>query len=212
MAVVGVAVLLVAISLFFGASGTVIQTIATAGIAPYTNYTHEIPVTLVKSATFSLNWTGSASVQVFLYVAGVCGNGSGEYVCGEGGPVAHWWSATGTWTWSGAATEPWLIVVYNVNGTTVSFSGSMVETYPAKGTFTDGIGLLVLILASVVLLGIGSLAVFLGLFLRGGVYGRSQPPPVGQPDSAILPPPGDDGSDADWDDDRPPPPGQGENP
>lgn len=185
VALVGAGVLLVAISLSSGTSGSIVEGVSAPMIAGNTNYTHVIPSSPQKSAAVIFAWSSTRSVQVYLYVAGGCPNGTLGYVCPDGNPLQHWWSDTGTWTWAGSVSEPWLLIVVNPNASDASLNGTLVESYPAPNSFSSGVNFFVLLIGSVLLIGIGALALFLGLFLRGGVYGP-RPPPVGQPDSAIL--------------------------
>ena len=195
VALVGAGVLLVAISLSSGTSGSIVEGVSAPVIAANTNYTHVIPSSPQKSAAVIFAWSSTRSVQVSLYVAGGCPTQTVGYVCPSGGALKHWWSETGTWSWSGAVTEPWLLIVVNPNSTAAALNGTLVESYPAPTSFSSGINLVVLLVGSILLIGIGALALFLGLFLRGGVY-QPRPEPVGQPDSSILD--HDDLDDDDW--------------
>jgi len=195
VALVGAGVLLVAISLSSGTSGSIVEGVSAPVIAANTNYTHVIPSSPQRSAAVIFAWSSTRSVQVSLYVAGGCPNQTVGYVCPSGGALKHWWSETGTWSWSGAVTEPWLLIVVNPNSTAAALNGTLVESYPAPTSFSSGINLVVLLVGSILLIGIGALALFLGLFLRGGVY-QPRPEPVGQPDSSILD--HDDLDDDDW--------------
>jgi hypothetical protein len=198
VALIGVGVLLVAFSLSSGTSGSIVEGVSAPHIAPATNYTHVIPSSPQKSANVLFDWSSTRSVQVALYVAGGCPNNTVGYVCPAGKALKTWWSDSGGWSYTGAVSEPWLLVVVNPNSTAASMNGTLVESYPAMSTFGGGINLLILVVGSVVLIGIGALALFLGLFLRGGVYGP-KPDPVGQPDSAILD--REDLDDEEWEND-----------
>ncbi len=203
VALVGAGVLLVAFSLSSGTSGSIVEQVGAASIAGNTNYTHVIPSSPQKSADVIFAWSSTRSVQVYLYVAGGCPNDTLGYVCPNGPALQHWWSAGGTWKWSGAVSEPWLLIVVNPNSTDAAVNGTLVESYPALTSFSNGVDLLVLLVGSVLLIGIGALALFLGLFLRGGVY-APRPDPVGSPDSAILD--REDLDDEEWESGSPPGP------
>jgi hypothetical protein len=195
VALVGAGVLLVAITLSSGSYGSIVEGVSAPLIKANTTYAHVIPSALQKSAAVVFVWSATRSVQVSLYVAGACANQTPDYVCPSGNPLGHWWSTTGTVSWTGAVTEPWVLIVANPNATDAALNGTLVESYPAPTSFSSGINLIILILGSFTLIGIGALALFLGLFLRGGVY-QPRPPPVGQPDSSLLDP--DDLDDEDW--------------
>jgi hypothetical protein len=201
VALIGVGVLLVAVSLSSGTSGSIVEGVSAPLILPNTNYTHVIPSSPQKSANVVFDWSATHPVQVALYVAGACANNTPNYVC-PSGPALYMKSGTsGGWPYTGSVSEPYLLVVQNPNGVPAALNGTLVESYPASSTFGSGVNLIVLVAGSVVLIGIGSLALFLGLFLRGGVYGP-KPEPVGQPDSAILDP--DDLDDEGWETDPTP--------
>jgi hypothetical protein len=195
VALVGVGVLLVAISLSSGTSGSIIEGVSAPSIAGDTNYTHVIPSSPQKSASVVFAWSSTRSVQVYLYVAGACPNMTVGYVCPSGNALKQWWSDTGTWTYVGAVSEPWLLLAVNPNATVASLNGTLVESFPAPSSFSGGFNLFVLLIGSVLLIGIGALSLFLGLFLRGGVY-QPKPAPVGPPDAGILD--HDDFEDEDW--------------
>lgn len=195
VALVGAGVLLVAISLSSGISGSIVEGVSAPIIAANSNYYHVIPSSPQKSAAVIFAWSSTRSVQVSLYVAGGCPNGTLDYVCPNGNALAHWWSDTGTWSWTGSVSEPWILAVDNPNSSVASLNGTLVESYPAPNAFSSGINFVVLLVGSILLIGIGALALFLGLFLRGGIY-QPKPTPVGQPDSGILD--RDDLDDEDW--------------
>jgi hypothetical protein len=202
VALIGVGVLLVAFSLSSGPTGSIVEGVNAPHIAADSNYTHVIPTSPQKSANVVYVWSSTKSVEVYLYVAAGCPNNTAGYVCPGGPPVMSWWSTTGAWSWTGSVSEPWLLVVVNPNSTVASYNGTMVESFPATSTYGSGFNLFVLLIGSIVLIAIGALALFLGLFLRGGVYGPKRDP-VGQPDSALLRPDADEFDDEVWDDGSP---------
>jgi hypothetical protein len=203
VALIGVGVLLVAFSVSSGSTGTIIESVNAPDIAANTNYTHVIPSSPQRSASVVYTWSSSRSVQVYLYVAAGCPNNTVGYVCPGGPPLKTWWGTSGTWKWTGSVSEPYLLIVLNPNATDSSYTGALVESFPATSTFGSGVNLLILLIGSVVLIGFGAVAVFLGMFLRGGVYGAPRTP-VGPPDAAVLRQPGRDLDDEEWEDEPPP--------
>jgi hypothetical protein len=195
VALVGAGVLLVAIGLSSGTYGSIVEGVSAPLIKANTTYAHVIPSAIEKSAAVVFVWSSTRSVQVSLYVAGACANQTPDYVCPSGNPLGHWWSSTGTLSWTGSVSEPWVLLVVNPNSTDTALNGTLVESYPAPSSFSSGLNLIILIVGSLTLIGIGALALFLGLFLRGGVY-QPRPDPVGQPDSATLD--REDLDDEDW--------------
>jgi hypothetical protein len=119
-----------------------------------------------SDATFTLRWTSTAPIAVELNA----GNCSALAVgCDE--PVLHNWSSarSGTFTIDGTIDADYVLawttapsVVATVNSTAVA------QWYVAThATLTD----LIAEVASGLLAGVGAVAVFLGLFLRGGYRG-----------------------------------------
>jgi hypothetical protein len=199
VALIGVGVLLVAFSFSSVPSGSIVEGVSSAHIGGGTNYMAVIPASIQRSASVVYAWSSTRSLEVYLYVAAECPNMTAGSVCPAGPALKMWWADTGVWSWTGAVTGPWLLLVVNPNSTEASYNSTLVESYPAGGGFGSGWNLFVLLIGSTVLIGIGALALFLGLFLRGGVYGPPRPP-VGQPDAALLQPDPDELDDETWDD------------
>ncbi|HXW67409.1 MAG TPA: hypothetical protein VEL82_06000 [Thermoplasmata archaeon] len=191
--VVGIGVLVAAFSITPGPSGSTLQHVSVPDLGAHQLSVQVISSALVSSASVVFSWSANQSLQVAIYVGAPCSPGNAT-LCPSGPAQAVWWSTTGGWTYTGAVTNPWLLKVYNPNATVAIFNATLVESYPATGSSGPAWTLLVLLLGSLFLLGIGALALFLGLFLRGGVYGGGRPP-VPPPDAGIL----DDGLDDDLD-------------
>ncbi len=198
VALVGVAVLLIAFGVSSQTTGSIVEGVGSPAILANDNYTHVIPVSPQRSANVEYAWSASKSVRVFLYQAAGCANNTPGYVC-PGPELKSWWTDTGIYTYTGSVSEPFLLIVQNVNSTTVLYNGTLVESYPAMSSLGSGWELFVILVGSVILIGFGAIAVFLGVFLRGGVYGPP-PQPIGQPDSALLGRGSDDLDDDGWDD------------
>ena len=206
IALIGVAVLLVAFSLSSGTSGSVVENVRVPAIGGHTTYADVIPASLVSSASVVFAWASTQSVEVALYDAVPCANATGS-LCPGSTAIASWWSTSGVASWTGAVTNPWYLEVVNPNASVAAYNGTLAESYPAP-TMGGDLPLVVLLLGAVALMGIGALALFLGMFLRGGVYEPARPP-VPPPDSALFGPmegdedhddleePTDDGFDGD---------------
>jgi hypothetical protein len=203
VALIGVGVLIAAFGASPGPSVAIVQSVDAPLIMPGSEYQHVVPSSLQKTASVVYAWSSTRSVKVFLYVAGSCANQTPGYVCPAGPALMSWWDTSGVYSYTAAVVAPWLVIVDNVNGTDVAYNGTLVETYVAPPAFGAGWNVYVLIAGSIVLIGIGAVALFLGLFLRGGVYGP-RPPPQGQPDAALLHRSPDNLEDDGWDDDPPP--------
>jgi hypothetical protein len=133
-------------------------------------------VTVVNStsANFVLSWTSTAPLNVTLFQGVACSSASG--FCTSGPPLASWPSNTsGGWLHSGTVVNPYLLDVDNHQSSNVSLAGSLAESYP-DGTGPAPTSTVVTLLAGgVLLVVIGGLALFLGLFLRSGVYAEPEP-------------------------------------
>lgn len=127
-----------------------------------------LPGTTATEATFSVSWQSSVPTQVWLYSVPGCTRAS--LACATGSAVEHWSAATaGNWTSDSDLVFPYL-VVWNTSSPTPG-----VWQLSAAETVTTSLALplwetVVIIAAGAALALVGGVAVFLGLFLRGGVY------------------------------------------
>ncbi|MGA9840358.1 MAG: hypothetical protein WBF81_09795 [Thermoplasmata archaeon] len=208
IAVIGVGVLVASLSLMSGVAVTQTSDAAVPNVPPHSSYTLLVSGVNQSSATTNLVWASSQYLQVALYAPGPCAAGAG--ICPNGPPIATWWNDSGTWSESGRASFPLILNLTNPNASRASFTATVVETYtPGASSTLPWLQYLPLIGAGV-LVAIGGLAVFLGLFLRSGVYGRGGATvPPGDLDEDFDDPYPD--SDIDGPPDREEPPG-GEEP
>jgi hypothetical protein len=208
VAVVGVGVLVVAFTLSSGNTGSTVHNVDVPSIAAHSTYNATIPSTSESSASIAFAWASTESVRVAFYEAGPCGNGTGDR-CPSGAPLASWWSRSGVLSWSGDVARPWFLTVTEPNGTATSFNATVVESYVVPGLLSSNLSLAVLLAGSIVLMVIGALALFLGFFLRSGIY-RGAPTPVPPPDAGILDAEGDDDFDLSDDETEDGPPDDGD--
>lgn len=155
------------------------------------------PEVIAKStsttASIGLTWTATAPVNVSLTPAGACDSPLG--VCPTGPSLFNWTLATsGKQTGSTGNASAFILDVTNPATGFVGFNAVVaLETTPSSALPVWAWGLIAL--GAVILLAIGGIALFLGLFLPGGVYReppsddvkRTRPPPPRGPDSG---PPG----------------------
>lgn len=130
-----------------------------------------------SSGSFVFSWTATQPLNVSLYQGVPCSSASG--FCESGAALTKWSAnTTGGWSHSGAIVSPYLLAIENPQATNVSLTGSLAETYPDGTTAPPTSMLLTILAGGVLLVVIGGLALFLGLFLRGGVYSEpdSVPP------------------------------------
>jgi hypothetical protein len=204
IALVGIGVMIAAFSITPVPTGSFVQQVGVPKIAAHANLTRVVSSRTEGSARVVFSWGSSESLEVGIYVAGPCtGNSS---TCPVGPPLKMWYTNSGAWLYTGSVSTAWFLSIVNPNATVASFNSTLVETYPAVTQFPlSEWSVLLLIIGALVLIAIGGLAVFLGSFLRSGVYGPA-PGLTAPPDSAILGPPDDDDLE-DFDDGTEPPGG-----
>lgn len=136
-------------------------------LGPAESETAFISGTDVSSGTLAVAWTSTSVVSVQLYRTVPCGTPAG--VCATGAALARWNSTeSGRWSEVGTLSFPVLFAVQDVGQVMVTLEGTIVEMYSTGGL--PAWAFLSFIAGGGVLIGIGALAVFFGLFLRGGVY------------------------------------------
>lgn len=210
IAVIGVGVLLASLTFSGGPTVTQIDTVTVAGLLGHSFYERELAGVSRSSATTHVVWDSTQSLLVAIYPSVPCPQNKG--VCPGGQALQSWWDDAGSWSVSGGLSFPLFLNLTNPNGTTVSFSGSLEETY-STGAATNptwGLwGLFLPLIGAIVLVAIGGVGIFLGLFLPRGVY--SGPGPVEPLYDGIDDDEFDDVGEADdlGEDEGPPPGGNG---
>lgn len=187
MAIVGASVV-VAVSMPFGSMGSsetdrTWQTL----VGPDTSAKHDLPTTPVGNAAVRFSWNSTHAAEVYWFAAGPCAQVAGW--CLEGGPLANWTgNTTGHWTGSGAPASAYCVLVEDPTSAPVNFSGELVESYSNAPHHLPMIPLVLIVGGGALLVGIGGLAIYLGLFLPSGIYQTPAPDDEGE-DSPYDPPP-----------------------
>lgn len=136
------------------------------------------------SGTLVLSWNSSAPVTVEFSKTSTCPIGSG--LCPAGRPIIAWYgNLTGVRTLTGPVGSTYLLSVTNSGTSTLSFIGTVVESYNVPTPSQAVPAWALITLGGLVLLGIGAIATFLGLFLPSGVY-RSSPTDLAPLDDATA--------------------------
>ncbi|MFZ0698623.1 MAG: hypothetical protein WAN74_00260 [Thermoplasmata archaeon] len=131
------------------------------------------------SANVYFSWVSDYPIAVSLYDQFPCAPGNRS--CTPTTPLVSWVeNASGKWSSSGGVDLPVYVVLTNNGSTPATVSGTVVATYVPSTPYLPTWSLVALVTGALVLLGIGAVAIFLGLFLRAGIYGR---PPPKIPDS-----------------------------
>ena len=126
-----------------------------------------------SSGSLTVTWSASIPTSVRLYSSPGCRSAAGP--CSLSDLVHTWPAATnGSWTMSGSLVFPFLVIWNTSSPTTGTFgltAVALVSTPEPAPIWQSAI-----VLAAAAALGvIGAIAVFLGLFLRGGAFAGPAP-------------------------------------
>lgn len=139
-------------------------------LAPSSNQTMPLPAVATADGSAEITWNSSAPAQVWWYAAVSCGTPPGW--CLEGGILQNWTSApAGQWSWHGAIPSFYAITVVVQGDHVANFTASFIESYPTSTHLLPEVPYVWTMIAGGLLVGIGGIAVYLGLFLPSGVYG-----------------------------------------
>lgn len=175
MAVIGAGLL---VSLFFlPPAPTDMRTnaVSVTDLGANATRTWEIPEASAYSGTLVLGWNASGPASVALWTAAPCP--TADALCPSSKPIANWsGNVSGLWSFQGTVGSAYLLSVSNFGHAPVSFSGSLTETYVVPTVSQEVPAWALILLGGLVLLAIGGVAAFLGLFLERGVF---RPPDAG---------------------------------
>lgn len=130
-----------------------------------------------SSGTLTLTWLASARATVSLWTTTPCSVGAGA--C-PGTAIVTWNSnLNGTWHYNGPVSSTYLLSVTNLASTAQSFGGTLTESYQVATPSQAVPAWALIAIGGFVLLAIGAIAIFLGMFLAPGVFR----PPQGDPES-----------------------------
>ena len=133
-----------------------------------------IPEVSANSGTLALGWNSSGPASVSLWNAGPCP--SAAALCPAGKPLVNWTgNVTGAWSMQGKLGSAYLVSVSNFGHAPISVSASLTETYVVPTVSQEVPAWALILLGGLVLLAIGGVAAFLGLFLEQGVYRPPRP-------------------------------------
>lgn len=175
VAVLGAGLILALFFLSTGPASTIHVSLGNPALGGGSNFSVVVTGPGSSSGSISISWTTSAPANVTLSPANPCGTGT----CPVGPPVLSWTRSTsGNGVVSSPNASVYLLVVTNPGGAPIKFS-AMVTVSSTTGITVPTWASVVIIAGGVVLLGIGGVALFLGMFLPGGVYrdpGQRRPP------------------------------------
>jgi hypothetical protein len=131
--------------------------------------TSRISPASAPSANIYLSWVSDYPIAVSLYDRLPCAPQGPS--CTPTAPLVSWTrNASGNWSSSGGIDLPVYVVLTNNGSTPATVSGTIVATYVPSAPYLPTWSLIALVTGALVLLGIGAVAIFLGLFLRAGIY------------------------------------------
>ncbi|MCI4372380.1 MAG: hypothetical protein L3K02_01860 [Thermoplasmata archaeon] len=137
-----------------------------------------------SSGTLELNWVSSSDVNVSVYRGTNCGFVTSNTVviyCPSGPALASWPSnSSGHWNISGAISFPLLLNLDNLGSKVVNVNAVFDEVWASTSPSVPTWVFVSTLAGGVACISLGAVAVFLGIFLKGGVYstvGRSEAPP-----------------------------------
>jgi hypothetical protein len=168
IAVIGAGLIIVLFVLSGGSTTSSRTSFADPALSGHSNQTWTIAGPPWSGGSISIVWTTSADANVTLIPATSCVGPSG--FCPVGPAVLNWTMATsGKGTVASTNASLYVLRVMNSGGNPLTFSAQVSVTYSPGVPF--GMWIMVTIIAGgVTLLVIGGVALFLGLFLPGGVY------------------------------------------
>jgi hypothetical protein len=156
------------------------SSISISFLAP--NQTEVSPLSAIGSGSgvLTVSWRATSNANVSFWKAEPCSTGTG--LCAAPPSIVAWASnVSGEWRGSGAIGTAYLLSVTDVSRGDLSFNATVVESFPGPSSGPTTQTLVLVSIGSVLLLGTGAIGVFLGLFLRGGVYRRLSLEPKGSP-------------------------------
>jgi hypothetical protein len=153
-----------------------LNTISAPNIAYEQTRVGLIWMTNTSSGTLAFSWSATHAITVAIYQGVPCS--SGAHYCASGAPMVDWPSnSSGAWNRSGGMTFPFLLSMQNVQVTNATLRGTLAESFVIDTPTLPTWAVFTILAGGVLLVAMGGVAVFLGLFLRSGVYSRPESVP-----------------------------------
>ena len=164
--------------------------VSAADLDPGANQSFVVNASSANPASVTIGWNSSNEVAVSWYAAVPCP--IPPHVCVAGPALVTWGppQRTGSWTFHGSSGSAYVLYVQAspANPAPLSFRGTFTEHYRPAGLALPLIPFVLTLTAASVLVGIGAVMLYLGLFLPPGIYGPTDEPV--DPDEGVDTPPG----------------------
>jgi hypothetical protein len=176
IAILGVGLVITLFFLSGGPSTTTQTNLGGIVLPPGANFSGPATSSSSVPESITLSWTSTTPANVALIPATACGTS----YCPSGGPELTWSNVTtGKGTLSSPDSSAYLLRIVNPGNVSLRFSAGISVSFAPPAPVPVWAWWLIAG-GGVVLLGIGGIALFLGLFLPGGVYSPEGPPPEGR--------------------------------
>ena len=138
-------------------------------LAPSTNATILLHAVATGDGSANIAWNASAPAVVYWYAEAPCNPPPGW--CFEGGALANWSGMLGgQWSWQGNVASLYCLYIVDKADRSVNITASFAESYPTSTHRLPLVPFLWTMAGGSLLLGVGGMAVYLGVFLPAGVY------------------------------------------
>jgi hypothetical protein len=170
IAMVGASVIVAVVLPLDSPSLARISTAERDGLPPEASWSDDFATTTGASVSVSFSWVATGLTEVRWYEAAPCQGTTGY--CVEGGALQNWsGQESGRWTMAGVPSALYCVQVsVPGNASPVNFSADFQESYHPSSFPLPELPLLLTLTGGALLVGIGSVAAYLGLFLPAGTY------------------------------------------
>ena len=153
--------------------GALTRTITASVVGPNQTQDWSLATVGTSHGSLTLSWSSTVPVNVNFWRTESCASSTG--VCAVLPALGSWdANSSGEWRGTGSVGSTYLLTVTG-RSSAASFNATLTESYQGTPFDLGTPGIVLITIGSILLLGTGGVAVFLGLFLPGGVY---QNPPV----------------------------------
>jgi hypothetical protein len=159
-----------------------ISTAEKDGLAPQANWSDEFATVRGAEVSVTFSWVATGPAQVRWYETTPCDGGTSY--CIEGGALQSWSdNDSGRWATSGSPSAVYCVEVFvPENASPLNFSADFQESYHASALPLPELPMILTLTGGALLVGIGAIATYLGLFLPAGTYAEPELGPMPEED------------------------------